>query len=212
MLEHTLLNLGPPLASADLHWVAGGHGLVVFAHADGGANIARRAQSLLLRLQARGLSTLDFDLLSAEEAARGERPDDVPLLAQRLERVLDVLPAVARHAPLGLFGSDMGAAAALMVAVRRPRSVRAVVCRSGRPDLASEVLGDLRVPTLLVVGALDPDIVEINRQAFGRLRCVKRIDVVPRTSHHFLEAGSLDVMAQLAGDWLGTHLHEPPPS
>lgn len=209
MLEHSLLNLGPPLAPADLCWVAGGQGLVVFAHADGGARTARRAQSVLLRLQSRGFSTLDFDLLTPDEAARGENPDDVPLFVQRLEHVLDMLPEAARALPLGLFGADTGTAAALMVAVRRPRAVRALVSRSGRPDLVSEVLGDVRSPTLLVVAAIDPEGVEINRQAFSRLRCEKRIDVVPRATHHFLEAGALDVVSQLAGDWFATHLATP---
>lgn len=208
MYEHTLLHLGEPLAPGEHCHVSGSRGLVVFVHPDGSARSLRRAQPLLMRLQARGLSTLDFDLLTAQESEDPERLCDVPLLTARLDQALAALPAIDRHLPIGLLASDTGTAAALTMAVRRRYAVGAVVSRSGRPDLADDVLGDLRTPTLLVVGAADPETVEINRAAFARMRCEKRIDVVPRATHHFLEAGALDVAAQLAGDWFCAHLAE----
>lgn len=206
MLEHTVVQLGPSLAPADLCEVSGAQGLIVCVHPDGGASTARRLQSVLLRLQARGFSTLDLDLLTPEEADDPERVNDSDLLTQRLDQALDLLPTSVRELPLFLFGSDSGAAAMLRSAACRPRGIRALVSRSGRVDLASDVLGDVRLPTLLVVAAGDPEIVEINRQAFTRMRCEKRIDVVPRATHHFLEAGTLDVVAQLASDWFTAHL------
>ncbi|WOB05960.1 alpha/beta hydrolase [Piscinibacter gummiphilus] len=206
MLEHTIVQLGASLAPADLCQVSGAQGLIVCVHPHGGANTSRRLQSVLLRLQARGFSTLDLDLLAPEEADDAERLNDSELLAQRLDHALDLLPTSVRDLPLLLFGSDSGAAAMLRSAACRPRGIRALVSRSGRLDLASDVLGDVRLPTLLVVAAGDPEIVEINRQAFTRMRCEKRIDVVPRATHHFLEAGTLDVVAQLASDWFTGHL------
>lgn len=205
MLEHTVVQLGPS-PPADLCQVSGAQGLIVCVHPDGGANTSRRLQSVLLRLQARGFSTLDLDLLAPEEADDAERVNDSQLLAQRLDQALDLLPTSVRDLPLFLFGSDSGAAAMLRSAACRPRGIRALVSRSGRVDLASDVLGDVRLPTLLVVASGDPEIVEINRQAFTRMRCEKRIDVVPRATHHFLEAGTLDVVAQLASDWFTAHL------
>ncbi len=206
MLEHTLIHLGGPLAAADLCLVSNAPGLIAFVHPDGGASTSRRLQSVMLRLQARGFSTLDLDLLSEEEATRPELVNDIDLLTRRLDQALDAVPEPVKLTPLCLFASDTGAAAMLRSAACRPRNIRAMVSRSGRVDLASDVLGDVRIPTLLVVAAGDPDLVEINRQAFPRLRCEKRIDVVPRATHHFLEAGTLDVVAQLAGDWFSTHL------
>jgi putative phosphoribosyl transferase len=206
MLEHTVVHLGPLLAPADLCLVNGARGLIVCVHPDGGASTSRRLQSVLLRLQARGFSTLDLDLLTPGEADDAERVDDPELLPQRLDQALDLLPPSVKKLPLFLFGSDSGAAAMLRSAACRPRGIRALVARSGRVDLASDVLGDVRLPTLLIVAAGDPETVEINRQAFARLRCEKRIDVVPRATHHFLEAGTLDVVAQLASDWFSAHL------
>lgn len=208
MNEHNLLDLGEPFAPADHCHVGGSKGLVVLVHPDGNARTARRAQPLLLRLQSRGLSTLDFDLLTPEERTDPARVHDVALLTARLERALAALPATEPQLSIGLLGSDAGTAAALMVAARQPRAVSAVVSRSGRPDLADPVLGDVRVPTLLVVGAADPEAVEVNRAAYARLRCEKRIDLVPRATHHFLEAGTMEVAAQHAGDWFCAHLAE----
>lgn len=205
MLEHLLLPLPAPLAPADLCLIGDATGLVVMAQPDGGRP-ARRAQSLLLRLQARGLCTLDFDLLGPQEIDTPAGPPDVVRMAQRLEQVLAQLPDRLAGLPVGVMAADEGTAAALLLAAQRPRALRAIVSRSGRPDLAEHVLGDVRVPTLLIVGAGDTELVDLSRVAFGRLRGEKRIDLVPRATHHFLEAGTLDVAAQRAGDWFESHL------
>lgn len=210
MFERSTLELGAPLAPGDLCVVPGGRGLVVFANADGEARTTRRSVELAQHLQRRDIGTLLFDLLAPGEPHENGPAHDVALLVARLEQVLESLPAPLQQVPLGLFGADAGTAAALMVAVRRPRQVRAVVSRGGRPDLAAPVLGDVRVPTLLLVGAADPDVLELNRLALTRLRCEKRIDIVPRATHLFLEAGALDIVAQHAGDWFSTHLGPPP--
>ena len=210
MFERSTLELGAPLAPGDLCVAPGGLGLVVFAHANGDARTTRRSVELAQRLQRRELGTLLFDLLSDAEAHDPARLHDVDLLAARLEQALRALPAAVQREPIGLFGADAGAAAALVVATRRPQQIRAVVARGGRPDLAGPVLGDVRAPTLLLVGAADAEVLELNRQALARLRCEKRIDVVPRATHLFLEAGALDALAQHAGDWFATHLAPPP--
>lgn len=206
MFERSILELGAPLAPGDLCVAPGGRGLVVFAHANGDARTTRRSVELAQRLQRRELGTLLFDLLSDAEAHDPARLHDVDLLAARLEQALQALPAAVQQAPIGLFGADAGAAAALVVATRRPQQIRAVVARGGRPDLAGPVLGDVRAPTLLLVGAADAEVLELNRQALARLRCEKRIDIVPRATHLFLEAGALDALAQHAGDWFVAHL------
>jgi putative phosphoribosyl transferase len=209
MLTHSHIDLGGPMARGALCSVAGARGLVVFAHADGASRTSRRNEHLAQRLQQCELSTLLFDLLSAPEADQGQPVHDVDLLARRLLQALDALPASLCELPLGLLGSDSGAAAALRVAAQRPRRVDALVALGGSTDLAAEVLGDVRTPTLLLVGAADPEVRDLNRQAFARLRCEKRIDIVPRASHLFLEAGALDDVAHRTGDWFCAHLVRP---
>ncbi len=211
MMNCSQIELGSPMAPGELCSVPRARGLVVFVHGDGVARTNRRGRNVPARLQSRGLSTLVFDLLTEQEAGQPGKLEDVDLLAQRLLQVMDALPAAQRELPLGLMGSGTGAAAALVVAACRPQVVRAVVSRGGRPDLAAEVLGDVRAATLLLVGAADTDVLEINRRAYARLRCEKGIDTVPRATHLFLEAGALDVVAQRAGDWFCSHLGKPVP-
>ena len=158
-------------------------------------------------MQRRGLSTLLFDLLTADEAGDRSNVFDITLLGQRVLEALDALPAPASDLPLGLFGASTGAAAALVAAASRPEIVQAVVSRGGRPDLALEHLGSVRAATLLIVGGSDAEVLGLNRSAYALLRCEKRIDVVPGATHLFEEAGALETVARLAGDWFLDHLH-----
>ena len=82
----------------------------------------------------------------------------------------------------------------------------AVVSRGGRPDLAGNHLNEVQAPTLLLVGEADEQVLALNRHAYARLRCEKRIEVVPRATHLFLEAGALDAVATKAADWFCAHL------
>lgn len=85
--------------------------------------------------------------------------------------------------PAGLPGSagcalrgERRCAAALWAAAEPGADVAAVVSRGGRPDLAATRLGDVRSPTLLVVGVRDSMVLELNRQTGGsaRPRLVRR--------------------------------------
>jgi putative phosphoribosyl transferase len=85
--------------------------------------------------------------------------------------------------------------------------VGAVVSRGGRPDLAADSLSLVKAPTLLIVGGLDYPVIEMNRQAYSRLRCEKEIEIVPAATHLFEEPGTMDQVAHLAAKWFQTHLH-----
>ena len=182
-------------------------GLVVFAHGSGSGRHSPRNRAVADVLVRAGMATLLVDLLTpAEESARGP-VFDVALLAGRLTAVarwVGAEPACA-GLPLGYFGASTGAAAAL-VAAARDDTVRAVVSRGGRPDLAGPALAEVRAPTLLVVGGHDQQVLELNREAQARLRCANRLAVVPGASHLFEEPGTLRAAAELARDWFATHL------
>ena len=64
----------------------------------------------------------------------------------------------------------------------------------------------MRAPTLLIVGGADTEVLQLNREAYNRLACEKRIDVVSRATHLFQEAGTLETVAELARDWFLAHL------
>jgi alpha-beta hydrolase superfamily lysophospholipase len=84
--------------------------------------------------------------------------------------------------------------------------VGAVVSRGGRPDLAGDALDRVRAPTLLIVGGRDPVVLDLNRQAYERLRTEKKLEVVPGATHLFEEPGTLERVAELAIDWFTQHL------
>jgi pimeloyl-ACP methyl ester carboxylesterase len=84
--------------------------------------------------------------------------------------------------------------------------VRAVVSRGGRPDLASDALSEVLAPTLLIVGGADTEVLALNRAALDRLHCEKQLEIVPRATHLFEEAGALEAVAALAGAWFLEHL------
>jgi pimeloyl-ACP methyl ester carboxylesterase len=87
--------------------------------------------------------------------------------------------------------------------------VRAVVSRGGRPDLAADRLAMVRAPTLLIVGSLDRQVLDLNLHAARRLRCPHRVEVVEGATHLFEEPGTLAVVAGLASDWFLAHLPAP---
>jgi putative phosphoribosyl transferase len=70
-------------------------------------------------------------------------------------------------------------------------------------------LGDVRAPTLLVVGGDDEVVLDLNRQALARLRCPSRLSVVEGATHLFEEPGTLAEAAILARDWFLQHLVVP---
>ena len=190
---------------------AGARGVVLFAHGSGSSRHSPRNRRVADALNDAGLGTLLVDLLTAEEdavdVATREHRFDIPLLAGRVLTASDWLERDERTAglPLGYFGASTGAAAALVAAAERPQ-VRAVVSRGGRPDLAGEALERVRAPTLLVVGERDPAVLELNREAAGRMRAETSLEIVPGASHLFEEPGTLDRAITLARDWFVRHL------
>lgn len=206
---------GGVFLEGDLDVPAAARGVVVFAHGSGSSRHSRRNQFVAQRLRQAGLGTLLMDLLTLreeEEDARTARLRfDMGLLARRLVAATDWLAEDPHLNPLpvGYFGASSGAGAAIVAAAERPRTVKAVVSRGGRPDLAGEALRTVEAPTLLMVGSLDTSVIAVNREAFEGLTCMKRLEIVPGASHLFEEPGTLEAVARLAADWFTRHLEAP---
>lgn len=186
----------------------GALGLVIFAHGSGSSRLSPRNSRVARDLNARGLGTLLFDLLTEEEAADRANVFDIPLLGTRVTEAVRWARdnEVTADLSIGLFGSSTGAAAALVAAAQAPDNVAAVVSRGGRPDLAGDYLSSVRAPTLLIVGGADYGVIELNEQAFALLDCEKRLEIVPGATHLFEEPGALDEVVGLASRWFQTHL------
>ncbi|MCX4675970.1 phosphoribosyltransferase [Streptomyces sp. NBC_01433] len=198
-------------AVGDLVLPEGAEAVVVFAHGSGSSRHSPRNRAVAAALNEAGLGTLLFDLLTPAEEADGGHVFDIGTLAGRLTgatRLLrDRVPL-----PIGYFGASTGAAAALRAAATadadtgRGAGIGAVVSRGGRPDLAGPRLGDVRAPTLLIVGGLDTTVLALNRRAASELTCENRLEIVPGATHLFEEPGALDTVAELARNWFTEHL------
>jgi len=182
--------------------------LVVFAHGSGSSRFSPRNRAVAGALNARGIATLLFDLLTPAEENNRANVFDIPLLAGRLVdavRWLNEQPTVAKL-PIGLFGASTGAAAALVAAARLMDRIGAIVSRGGRPDLAGDALDQIHTPTLLIVGGIDFGVIELNEQALERLRGPKALQIIPRASHLFPEPGALEDVIAHAVRWFEQYL------
>jgi putative phosphoribosyl transferase len=191
----------------DLVIVPDTKGTVIFSHGSGSSRHSPRNKFVAGVLNQHGFSTLLVDLLTPEEDFRDqqtlEHRFDIDLLAGRLIGATDWL---MRHPllsalPVGYFGASTGAAAALVAAAERPRVIRAIVSRGGRPDLAGDALEKVVAPTLCIVGGLDQTVLEMNRDAAKQMSGQTEIEVIPGATHLFEEPGALERVAVLASEW-----------
>lgn len=200
------------ILAGELAIPAGAGGLVLFAHGSGSSRHSPRNQYVAKLIRKLGTGTLLFDLLTREEESldlcTGELRFDVEFLATRLmdaTRWLAGRPE-AQNLGIGYFGSSTGGAAALVAAAELGKRISAVVSRGGRPDLAGYSLSRVEAPTLLIVGGQDEGVIELNQQAFAKLRGVKELKIIPGATHLFEEPGALDAVARAAGKWFHRYL------
>ena len=190
----------------------GAESIVVFAHGSGSSRHSPRNRYVADVLSSAGFANFLVDLLTPEEEAidreTAQLRFNIELLAERLGHVTDWLASKPETLALtiGYFGASTGAAAALIAAADRDQTVRAVVSRGGRPDLAMPVLPRVRQPTLLIVGGRDEVVIDLNRRALEQIGGIKRLVIVPGATHLFEEPGALDQVAEHASEWFRQHL------
>ena len=204
--------IGEQALPGDLGIPADPHGVVLFAHGSGSSRHSPRNQYVARALERHNLATLLIDLLTPQEEVIDDRTAqyrfDIEMLADRLVVIIDWLRQRKETAllPIGLFGASTGGGAALMAAAERPHEVAAIVSRGGRPDLAGAALAKVATPTLLIVGGHDTPVIQMNRDAMAQMHAEVKLEIVPGATHLFEEPGTLERVADLAGDWLARYL------
>jgi putative phosphoribosyl transferase len=207
------LEIANVLLQGTLHVPERSKGIVLFAHGSGSGRHSPRNRYVAQVLQSQGVGTLLFDLLTrreeADDAFTGELRFDIQFLAERLIGATEwiVQRPDLQHLGIGYFGASTGAGAALVAAAKLPRTIRAVVSRGGRPDLAGDALRFVEAPTLLIVGGNDEPVIGMNRTALASLKCFeKKLVIVPDATHLFEEPGTLEQVARMAADWFVRYL------
>lgn len=180
---------------------------VIFAHGSGSSRFSPRNRAIAAQLYDQGIGSFLMDLLTHSEESVPELRFDIPLLTDRLVQTTEALQKVdlLRAVSLSYFGASTGAAAALMAAGRLPDTIRAVVSRGGRTDLAGASVSRVKAATLLIVGALDLPLIPINNETYRLLTCRKELVVIPGASHLFEEPGKLEEVGQITAQWILKH-------
>jgi putative phosphoribosyl transferase len=208
MSREIIIPAGPVSLGAALAIPERASGMVVFAHGSGSSRFSPRNNYVAGILRQEGMGTLLFDLLTEQEDVSYENRFNLDLLSRRLIMATEWLKtrSEAQGLEVGLFGASTGAAAALIAAATPGTEIAAVVSRGGRPDMASEVLPEVKAPTLLIVGGNDKVVLSMNQEAYAQLGGEKDLAVVPGASHLFEEPGKLEEVAALAAQWFKRYL------
>lgn len=208
----TVIPTGREQLAADIVVPANASGIVLFAHGSGSSRLSPRNRAVAATLNQHDLATVLVDLLTPAEEEVDARTAhlrfDIGFLSNRLADIIDWIAAGRQtpELPIGLFGASTGAAAALVAAANRPDTVRAVVSRGGRPDLAGAALAEVRAPTLLLVGGRDEPVIALNEEARERMSAPVELRIIPGATHLFEEPGALEQVADAAAGWFRAHL------
>lgn len=182
--------------------------IIIFSHGSGSSRFSKRNKAVANYLHQRKMGTLLFDLLTEEEDKHYHNRFDIGLLTERLIGATEWLEEhpVSKECRIGYFGASTGAASALQAAAKLMKA-GAVVSRGGRPDMADkESLRTVESPTLLIVGSLDIEVLQLNRKAYNELHCIKELKIIEGASHLFEEKGKLGEVAVFAAEWFEKYL------
>ena len=194
--QESCVDVRIPAGTARLEGVlelpAAPRGAVAFSHGSGSGRHSPRNRFVAAELRRAGLATLLLDLLTEEEDLERDNRFDIELLSGRLAHAVHFLAAEK----------------ATRSAEAMPQTVGAVVSRGGRPDLAGQkALARVEAPTLLIVGAADAGVIELNEAARDALvHCTRELVLVPGATHLFEEPGTLEAVARHAAAWFNRHL------
>jgi dienelactone hydrolase len=189
--------------------------LVLFVLAGNVGRKHRGIRQITDRLRREGHCTVLADLLTPEEAVRDaideELRFDAQLLSTRAELILEAIAAdrALSGLPLVLFCAGAGGVAAgVILAVRRPEAVSALISIAGRPDLAGSAMARLRAPSLFVVGGEDAvglGFTKLMLEIFPR-NVASKLEILRGVGLRFEEGPAAACAAELAIGWLEDHL------
>jgi len=203
------IQLGTIVLKGNLRLAQNSKGIILFSHGSGSSRLSSRNNYVADILLEKGFSSFLFDLLTNEEDLIYKNRFNIDLLTERLVNVTQWIRKypVTKHLSIAYFGASTGAASALYAATHLDTNIKAIVSRGGRPDLAMPILKKVNVPTLLLVGGNDHEVLELNKQAQSLINGICELDIVQGASHLFEETGKLDIVAKLSSDWFDKYLN-----
>ncbi len=177
--------------------------IIIFSHGGGSSHLSPRNQYVAEILQKEKFATLLVDLLTPEENKDDALRTDINNLAQRLINIRDWIDQNPYTEALyvGLVGTSSGAAAALQAVAKTQDKIDSLVARGGRPQLVETMLPEVNIPVLLLVGSMDTEAVQENKEALAHLPDGSELKIIEGASHDFEEPGKLEEVGEIARDW-----------
>jgi dienelactone hydrolase len=216
MQNDVRIKAGDVQLTGELALPADCRGVVLFAHGTGSTRFSPRNQFVASSLGSAGFGTLLFELLTTDEAALDLRSANVarfnvPLLARRLVAATQWLRSQPQigDAAIGYYGASTGGGVVMAAAAQSGKDVGAVVSRGGYVDQAGDALQHVTAPTLMIAGSLDQQVLWLNQDAYRKMKCVRRLEVIDGAQHLFEEPGKLAEVARLASNWFTRYLSPP---
>lgn len=205
-IQDEAVNVGPDQLRGRWAWRPGSPGVVIVLQPT--SRLGPAGVAMVSVLRERGASWLRLALLKRGEKAFPQGPVETEQLAERVLEGIAWLRAQSYtgNSRIGLFGEGQAAAVAMHVATRHPSVVSALVLCSGQFDLGATDLTRTEAPSLLIAAGLDGPVVENNRRVLSKLRCVRRLEIVPNAMRRLSQPGALDTVAHLAAGWCASHL------
>lgn len=205
-MQDEAVGVGPRQLRGRWAWEPGSPGVVIVLQPT--SRLGPAGVAVVSVLRERRASWLRLALLGRGENAFAHGSTETEQLA---ERVLEGIAWVRSRSytgnlRIGLFGEGHAAGVAMHVATRHPSIVSALVLCSGQFDLAVTDVARTEAPSLLIAAGLDGPVVENNRLVLSRLRCVRRLEIVPNAMRRLSQPGALDTVAHLTAGWCASHL------
>lgn len=178
--------------------------IVLISHAPGSGCFNVRNRQLADQLSQAGFATLLCDWTKVKEM--NEHFDHFKM-AQSLASVVRWLKSHRSFKDLSpvFYGTGTGAVFSLIAASQMDDSIKAVVSRNGRLEIAKDHLHKVKSPTLIAVGEKDYHLLESNRKAYEKLGCKKRLVIMPGITPFFEEPKKVERIGRLSIDWILKH-------
>lgn len=182
-------------------------GMIIFAYGNRSDRLGLLNDLVAEELMKRGWGTMIVDLLTEDEKKIRGTKRDIDLLTERLIGVTKWCMEQEHFGKLqlGYFGTGMGSAAVLSAAAYWGMKMGAVVSAEGRADLAMEELDLIEAPVLLIVMGKDKKMVDLNRRAYIKIGCLKKMEIIKPEASSFGEEAE-GAIGRMTSEWFEKHL------
>jgi hypothetical protein len=186
-------------------------GVILFPCLNDSRSVHRQIRLLDATFLKAGFGTAHVTLLSPEEEALDRQTKtmryNIPLLAQRLVRVMDWLarPPAGNSYLFYCFAFHTCSAAALVASARRPELFAAIVSCRGRVDLAGSAARRVAVPVLSIIDGKDFRLLDMHRAVLPFMRGANDLTMVPGIADAYVRQRALREAAVQALGWFLNH-------